>query len=531
MSDSTVAPVRRGPSVGDVKAGFFVFLIALPLCLGIAMASSFPPISGVLTAIVGGVVVTFLGSARLTIKGPAAGLIVIALGAVQELGQGDIVAGYHRALAVGVMAAVVQIVLGLTGAASAGIAMSPAVVHGMLAAIGVIIVSKQIHVVMGVVPEAKEPIELLAEIPNSLAHANPEILALGVISLAILFLLPQIRARWARAVPAPLVVLAAAVPLGLLFDLDHDHVYSLWSAQYRVGPDYLVQLPGSLVDAITFPDFSMALTPASLKYVVMFALVGSIESTLSVIAVDAMDPRKQPSNLNRDLAVAGIGNLLSAMIGGLPMISEIVRSKANVDAGAESSWANFFHGLFLLGFVALVPGLLQEIPLAALAAMLVYTGVRLASPYEVLHVKGIGLDQLLLFMVTLIVTLATDLLVGVGVGIALKVVLHLVRGASLSELFRSAIDLSREGDTLCVRLSGVAAFTNLLAVRRALSSVDGDVRRVVVDLSDVKLVDHTFLSRLAGMADEWPNAMLEFHGAESLAPTSPHPHASRRRVL
>lgn len=530
MVEPTAAPRPFRIPTNDIKAGFLVFLIALPLCLGISMASAFPPVAGVLTAIVGGALVTFLGSSRLTIKGPAAGLIVIALGAVQELGQGDLVAGYHRALAVGVVAAVIQIGFALSGAATAGVAMSPSVVHGMLAAIGVIIISKQAHVVLGVTPEAREPLELLAEIPHSLAHANPEIMAIGLLSLLVLFGLPQLRARWARMIPGPMVVLALTVPLGLWFDLDHEHVYSFFSTQFRVGPNYLVQLPGSLAHALAFPDFSMIFSATSLKYIVMFALVGTIESTLSVIAVDAMDPQRRPSDLNRDLLGVGIGNLVAAMIGGLPMISEIVRSKANVDAGAGSSWANFVHGLCLLVFVALVPGLLHQIPLAALAAMLVYTGTRLASPDELRHAKSIGPDQLLLFTTTLVVTLASDLLIGVGVGIALKLALHVLRGAKLSELFATRLETERRGDVLHVRLHGVAAFTNLLAVRRALAALDGDVSRVLVDLSDVRLVDHTFLSRLAEMADEWPNATLEYAGVEQLRPVSVHPHAARTRA-
>ncbi|HET6417153.1 MAG TPA: SulP family inorganic anion transporter, partial [Polyangiales bacterium] len=231
--------------IADLKAGFLVFLIALPLCLGIAMASGFPPISGVLTAIIGGVFVSFLGSARLTIKGPAAGLIVIALGAVQELGQGDPMLGYRRALAVGVVAACVQIALALLRAASIGVAMSPSVVHGMLAAIGVIIISKQSHTLIGVAPEAKEPLALLAEIPHSIAHANPEILALGLVSLVILFGWPMIRRAWAKAIPAPIVVLAFAIPVSLALDLDHSHAYQFLSHQFHVGPEYLVRLPGS----------------------------------------------------------------------------------------------------------------------------------------------------------------------------------------------------------------------------------------------------------------------------------------------
>jgi len=505
-------------------------LIALPLCLGIAMASSFPPVAGVLTAIIGGLVVTFLGSAGLTIKGPAAGLIVIALGAVQDLGMGDPVAGYRRTLAVGAVAAIVQIAMAWSGAATAGVAMSPSVVHGMLAAIGVIIISKQLHTVVGVVPEGTEPFELLVEIPRSIANANPEIAVLGGLALLILFGLPYIRARWARVVPGPLLVLVATVPLGLWFDLDHAHYYSLFSANFHVGPEHLVQLPGSLLNALAFPDFSQILTLTSLQYIVMFALVGSIESTLSVLAVDAMDPRKGSSDLNRDLLGVGAGNFIAALIGGLPMISEIVRSKANVDAGAESSWANFWHGTFLLAFVALAPGLLHQIPLAALAAMLVYTGARLASPGELSHARSIGGDQALLFLTTLIVTLSTDLLIGVGAGIALKIALHLLRGATLNDLFRTRIDQRRDGETLHLALHGVASFTSLLAARRALAALDTGIRRVVIDLSDVALVDHTFLSRIAGLADEWSETTLEYTGVDALEPVSSHPLAARRRA-
>jgi len=251
--------------VADLRAGFLVFLIALPLCLGIAMASGFPPIAGVMTAIIGGVVVTFLGSARLTIKGPAAGLIVIALGAVQELGGGDPTAGYRRALAVGAVAAGVQIALALLNAASFGVAMSPSVVHGMLAAIGVIIISKQAHTLVGVAPTAKEPLQLLMEIPHSIAHANPEILFLGGVSLLILFGLPLIRSRWAKVLPAPIIVLLFAVPVSLWLDLDHSHSYAFLSHQFDIGPKFLVQLPGSLLQAVTFPDFSMVFMDLAIK--------------------------------------------------------------------------------------------------------------------------------------------------------------------------------------------------------------------------------------------------------------------------
>jgi MFS superfamily sulfate permease-like transporter len=320
------------------------------------------------------------------------------------------------------------------------------------------------------------------------------------------------------------------VPVSLWLDLDHSHAYQFLSHQFHIGPEFLVQLPGSLLQAVTFPDFSMVFSAVSLKYIVMFALVGTIESTLSVLAVDAMDPEKRSSNLNRDLLALSVGNLCSALVGGLPMISEIVRSKANIDAGAQSRLANFFHGAFLLLFVALAPGLLHEIPLAALAAMLVYTGSRLASPRELWHVKEIGLDQLALFVSTLLVTLASDLLIGVASGLVLKIILHRVRGATFGEIFRARVEKSQEASQLRLTLHGAAAFTSLISVRKALLDLDPSCHKVLIDVSDAVIVDHTFLSRLEALSNEWPNVELEIVGIEELTPHSLHPHSTRRRI-
>jgi MFS superfamily sulfate permease-like transporter len=494
----------------------------------------------VLTAIVGGVVVNFLGSAQLTIKGPAAGLIVIALGAVTELGQGDMMAGYRYALAVGVVAAVIQIVLALVRAASVGAAMPTSVVHGMLAAIGVIIISKQAHTSLGVAPTSSEPLPLLVEIPTSILHANPEIACIGIVSLVILFAFPLLKKLLAfpllnqrmavlEKIPAQLVVLIVAVALGYGFDLEHDHYYRMFGGEFHLGPEYLVHLPGSLLDAVAFPDFSQITSPTSIKYIAMFALVGSIESTLSVLAVDTLDPAKRASDLNRDLLVVGVGNLVAALIGGLPMISEIVRSKANIDAGATSRFANFFHGLLLLGFVALLPMVLQHIPLAALAAMLVYTGSKLASPAEFKHMGELGMDQLALFLVTLLVTLATDLLVGVGTGLALKIVMHLARGVPLTTLVRGEFKVVHANGELRLVFPQAATFSSLLKVRQMVSNLPEEIVRVVINVQDAALVDHTFLERVEQMSQEWPHAKLVFVGLDNLVAASASKTASRRR--
>ncbi|MFE8605418.1 SulP family inorganic anion transporter [Archangium violaceum] len=517
----------------DLVSGFLVFLIALPLCLGIAMASGFPPVSGILTAVVGGILSSWLGSARLTIKGPAAGLIVIALGAVQELGQGDMALGYRRALATIVVAAAVQIAFALLRAGTLGDFFPSSVVHGMLAAIGVIICSKQLHTVLGVAPKAKEPLALLGEIPQSVGRLNPEIALIGVISLVLLFghMALSKKVAFLKRVPAPLLVLLVSVPLGLYFDLDHEHTFTFSDHLYSVGPNFLVNLPGNLLSAITFPDFSAVASSTSIKYIVMFSLVGSIESLLSAKAVDMLDPQKRRSDLDKDLLATGVGNLIAGLLGGLPMISEIVRSSANIGYGAKSRLSNFFHGLFLLLFVTFAPMLIHRIPLAALAAMLIFTGVRLASPSEFVKTFRIGAEQLTIFSFTLVVTLATDLLVGVAAGIVLKLVVHVLNGAPIGGLFRPAIEEHQHGDKVVLRVRHAAVFSNYLKLKKQISK-HAQAKHVELDLEDARLVDHTVMERLHELEDEFSRAGRHLHirGLDQHRGLSTHPLAARKKL-
>jgi len=262
----------------------------------------------------------------------------------------------------------------------------------------------------------------------------------------------------------------------------------------------------------------------------MFTLVGSIESLLSVTAVDSLDPQKRSINLNLDLLATGVGNTIASLIGGLPMISEIVRSKANIDNGAKSSWSNFFHGTFLLLSVALIPGLLQQIPLAALAGMLIYTGFRLASPKEFQHAYRIGPEQLLIFVTTLLVTLMTDLLIGVGVGLIFKVGLHLLNGAPVKSLFRSIMEEARDGETLVLEVRDAAIFTNFLGLNRRLKTIEPEIKRVIIDFANAWVVDHTVLYKLEGIANRWEGRELILTGLDNHAAASSHRLATRRRV-
>jgi MFS superfamily sulfate permease-like transporter len=515
----------------DAISGFLVFLIALPLCLGISKASGFPPISGVFTAIIGGLVVSFFSGSALTIKGPAAGLIVIALGAIDELGKGDNFLGYRLALGIIVVAGLIQVAFGLLKMGRLADFFPVTVIHGMLAAIGIIIASKQIHVALGVKPSGAEPLELLAEVPDSILKMNPEIAVIGALSLLILFVLPVFKNKTIKAIPGALVVLLVAIPLGFVFDLDHAHDYVFNRQLFHINPnDFLVVLPANLLDGVTFPDFSAVLSLTGLKYLVMFSLVGSLESLLSTQAIDTLDPYKRKSNLNKDLVAVGIGNSLSGMVGGLPMISEIVRSSANINNGAHTRWSNFFHGFFLLAFVALAAPLIHHIPNAALAAMLLYTGYRLASPKEFYKTYSIGMDQLSIFLTTIFVTLATDLLLGIAAGIVMKLFIQVLLGGPLSNLFKSEVEVIDSKDTYQLNIKHSATFSNFLGFKKYLNAAPKD-KKLIIDFSGTRLVDHSFMEHLHHFEEDQNEAgrHIILTGLDEHKPVSEHPMAARKR--
>lgn len=526
----------------DLVSGFLVFLIALPLCLGIALACGYPAIAGIFTAIIGGILATVISDSELTIKGPAAGLIVIAVGAVQDFGftfGADPVAdiqAYKLALGVGVVAGVVQILFGLFRAGIVGEFFPTSAVHGMLAAIGVIIIAKQVPVALGVSPEG-EPLELLGKIPENILHMNPAIGLIGITSMLAMFLWPLVKNKYLKMVPAPMVVLVLAVPMGMYFQLTREHTYLFNGHEYELGEQFLVRMPDrvfGMFDEITFPDFSGLTTAIAWKWVIMFSLIGTLESMLSAKAVDMIDPYQRKTNLDRDNLAVGLGNTLCAFVGGLPMISEIVRSKANIDNGAKTRFANMFHALFLLVCVALIPTVLHLIPLAALGAMLVYTGFRLASPKEFLHILATGREQFVIFVSTLVAVLATDLLIGIGIGIAVKYGIHVFNGVPIRSLFKSFADTdqtSENSSVITARQSVI--FSNWIPLKKRIERVMQDERitSVTLDLSDTRLVDHTVMEKLHGLQREFERhgRTLMIEGLENHQPLSKHPDAARRK--
>jgi len=520
----------------DMLSGFLVFLIALPLCLGISLACGYPAIAGIFTAMIGGMLATFFSNSELTIKGPAAGLIVIAIGCVTEFGftggedsAADLHA-YRLALGVGVVAGIIQIFLGVFRAGILGEFFPRSAVHGLLTAIGIIIMAKQFPIALGVRPDGK-PLELIAKIPQFVMEMNPLIGLIGIMSLLIMFGYLFIHNPKFKVIPAPMVVLLVTVPMAMYLNLGQEQTYSFNGQEFSLGKRFLVAVPENMFHAITFPDFSGLLTATGWKYVVMFALIGSIESLLSAKAIDAIDPWKRKTDHDRDMLAVGVGNTVAAFIGGLPMISEIVRSKANIDNGARTRFANMFHGLFLLLFVALVPGLINQIPLAALGAMLVFTGYRLASPQEFIHMYHVGKEQFIIFVSTVIGVLATDLLMGVAIGIVVNILLHLNNGAPMPSLFKPQIIVEREeGRVVTVKVKDSAVFSTWIGLKKTLEGLISEPH-VVLDLSDTFLVDHTTMSKLREMETEFQErqSRLEIVGLDQHQPLSHHPEAGRKK--
>ena len=325
-------------------------------------------------------------------------------------------------------------------------------------------------------------------------------------------------------IPAPLVVLLFAIPCELFMDFAHTE------------PPYALVKIGNLVDNINWNvDFSgINQTGLFIKYVIMFALVGTLESLLTVKAIDLLDPFKRKSNTNKDLIAVGIGNTLAAVLGGLPMISEVARSSSNVSNGAKTRWANFFHGFFILLFVLLAAPLLEMIPNAALAAMLISVGIKLAHPKEFIHMLHIGKEQLFIFTVTVLVTLFEDLLLGIAAGMLVKMIIHVVNGTPISSFFKAPTVVSFVDNEYKVEINKAAIFSNYLGIKRKLEEIPPGYQ-VSICLKKTKLVDHSVMENLEHFKHDYEanedSGTVTIIGLENHKPLSSHPKASRKNLI
>jgi MFS superfamily sulfate permease-like transporter len=346
-----------------------------------------------------------------------------------------------------------------------------------------------------------------------------------------------------KMVPAQLVVLVVAVALGFAFDLDHEHTHLFPPSHFNGDaddgevvhwPQFLVNMPNVIAEpakAFTFPDFRGVATPSGLKWLFLFVAIGSLESLLAAKAIEQFDPWRRKTDFDRDLIGVGLANAAVACVGGLPMISEIVRSKANIDAGGRTKQANAWHGLFLQVAVLAIPGVLHEIPLAALGAMLVFTGFRLANPAEFVKTLKVGVEQFVVFVGTIVATLATDLLVGIACGIALKLLFHLWHGAPLRGLLWSDVSTVADGERrVTIEVRRAALFSNWLGLRRVILTEAEGRDEITLDLSRTKLVDHSVMEKLHELEATLAAAgkTLAVVGLDNHRPLSSHPLAARK---
>jgi MFS superfamily sulfate permease-like transporter len=401
----------------DASAGFYVFLLALPLSLGIAEASGFPAVMGLITAAVGGVVTSWFTGSELSIKGPAAGLIVIVLGAVTELGSQDPSQGWIWALMAIFVSGMVQVVFGLAKLGKYVNVIPLPAIQGMLAAIGVVILSKQLYIMLGIPAVDSsgkvlvKPLDLLWNLTKNLKHTQWSVFIVGIWSFSLVGAWSLFKTTWLKSIPSPLVVMLTAIPLSLYLGLPD---------YYKLGFD--IQLDALFQWRLVFKS------PVSwwlfLKYVSLFAIIGSLESLLTVNAIHSLKPDAGVPQKDKDLVAVGLGNMLSSVLGGLPMISEVARSTANIQNGAQSRRSNFFHGIFILLFLLFSSYFNRWIPLSTLAAMLVLVGIRLANPRVLIDLHREGWSHIGAFLATLLGSLALDLLWGLVLGTAVKMIIE-----------------------------------------------------------------------------------------------------------
>lgn len=485
----------------DLLAGFVLFLIALPLCVGIGLGSGAPASAGIIAGVIGGVVGSLLGGAIVNINGPAAGLIVVVLGGINSLSDGDTTLGFKRFLACVVVVGVLQILSGLAKLGKLAFLAPGAVVHGMMAAIGTIIIIKQIPVIMGVKPTAGSLLGIVGEIPSIIQNAILPIAVIGLICLAVLLLWTKVPVKVSRFLPGPLVAVVVGLVASSQFGLVSEHMMDFMGHSFTVGPKFLVPISSDFSTFFTTPLFDDIFSSRSLLVIITVFLIGSLESQLSTLAVDKLDPEKRSSDYDQEFIGKGLVNLLCGLIGGIPVITEIVRSSANIANGAKSPLSNLIHGLMMGAAVFLIPGLLHLIPQTALGAILLLIGWRLAKPAHFAHAWHQGKDAFLAFFVTWAVTIADDLLVGIGCGFVVYVVAQLLKGVSPGLFFKPAISSKNEGQALKVVVNGPLVFSGYLAVVSACTSRP-DASEVMLDLAGVTILDQGLKENLTGLENQ-----------------------------
>jgi len=476
----------------DMLAGVVVFLVALPLCLGIAVASGAPPFAGIITGILGGLVVGILSGSNVSVAGPAAGLIAIVVAAITDL-------GFEVFLLAVLLAGIIQLLLGFVKAGTISSYFPSGVIEGMLTAIGIIIIKKELPHAIGYDMEHEGDFfsyqlldsadkGMFAEIIHSFNYAHIGAIIVTVVSIIILVAFNNVTfLKRIKVLPGALMVVIAGIVINELF--------KVVSPSWVIAGEHLVKLPtassaSEFLGQFTFPDLSALGNPAVWITAATIATVASIETLLCLEAADKMDPMKRYSNANVELKAQGIGNFLSGLLGGLPMTSVIVRTTANINAGAKTRVSTIFHGIFLLAAVIAIPGLLNRMPMACLAAILIMIGLKLASPKVFKHMWKAGKYQFIPFVVTVVAVVLTDLLKGVGIGLAVNFFFILKGNMKLAYFFKK--EEHKEGEIIHIDLAQEVSFLNKAAIKQTLAHLPPN-SRVIIDAGNTVYIDYDVL--------------------------------------
>ena len=476
----------------DIPASIVVFFVALPLCLGIALASGAPLFSGLIAGIIGGIVVGALSGSKIGVSGPAAGLAAIVLTAIGTLG------GYQNFLVAVVIGGAIQIIFGILKAGIIGYYFPSSVIKGMLTGIGIIIILKQIPHFFGYDPDPMGDMAFIqadgnntfTEIIDTIDHISPGATLIAIIGLGILILWEKVLSKKGKIfalIQGPLV----AVVLGILYFLltkENDFM--------SISQKHLVTVPvpenlSSFLDQFSFPNFSAITDPQVWVTGFTIALVASLETLLCVEATDKLDPHKNVTPTNRELLAQGTGNILSGLIGGLPVTQVIVRSSANIQSGGRTKLSAIVHGFLLLFSVIFIPNLLNKIPLSVLAAILFVVGYKLAKPALFKKMYHLGWKQSIPFFITVIGIIFTDLLIGIGLGLAVGIAVILIKSYQNSHFLK--VENEHDGkQKIKMTLAEEVTFFNKGAILRELDSIPKNTY-LEIDKMNTRFLDYDII--------------------------------------
>lgn len=488
----------------DLPAGLAVFLVALPLCLGIALASGAPLYAGILSGIIGGLVVSLISGSQLAVSGPAAGLTTVVAACILSLGD------YKVFLLAVIVAGLFQLLLGLLKLGVIAYYFPSSVIKGMLAAIGIILISKQIPLVLGYdqpdfwtsgfLQLFSSP-HLLSNFREFNSEMTRGTIWISVVSLIIMAVMQQPFAKKGKIIPAPLLV--------VVFGIAANMVFTSVASSLSLKETQLVHIPLSAFSDISFPHFDKLFSTAEIwKYGIVIGLLATLETLLCIEAIDKLDKRNRITPVNRELVAQGIGNITCGLVGAIPITAVVVRGAANIDAGGRTKLSAFTHGLFLLFAVLFVPFLLNKIPYASLSAILLVTGYNLTKPGLYAHMWKLGWKQFLPFLITIIVILLTDLLIGVSIGLLISAYFIIQNN------FRAEYKITQtqhQGiETYYIKLNSNVTFLNKVKLRKTLDEVP-EYSMLTIDGSECNFIDYDILEIISEYANKAHDRHIELH--------------------